>query len=50
MNLGVCDKKGKGVARSDTEAVKWIRKAADQGLADTQCNLGVCYKNGQGVA
>ena len=32
-----------------SEAVKWYRKAADQGNADAQNNLGVCYKNGEGV-
>jgi TPR repeat protein len=31
------------------EAVKWFRKAADQGLAPAQYNLGVCYANGEGV-
>ena len=32
-----------------TEAVKWYRKAADQGYAGAQCNLGICYENGNGV-
>ncbi len=32
-----------------TEAVKWYRKAAEQGYADAQCNLGYCYKQGNGV-
>ena len=32
------------------EAVKWFRKAAEQGLASGQYNLGVCYMNGNGVA
>ena len=32
-----------------TQAVKWYRKAAEQGDAYAQNNLGVCYKNGQGV-
>ena len=32
-----------------TEAVKWYRKAAEQGLATAQCNLGICYRNGDGV-
>ncbi len=32
-----------------TEAVKWYRKAADQGYAGAQCNLGLCYDNGNGV-
>ena len=32
-----------------TEAVKWYRKAAEQGHAGAQNNLGYCYKNGYGV-
>ena len=32
-----------------TEAVKWYRKAADQGHASAQCNLGLCYEYGIGV-
>ena len=31
------------------EAVKWYRKAAEQGYADAQYNLGSCYYNGKGV-
>ena len=31
------------------EAVKWYRKAAEQGDPDAQCNLGRCYANGEGV-
>ena len=31
------------------EAVKWYRKAADQGDAAAQFNLGVMYATGQGV-
>ena len=32
------------------EAVKWYRKAAEQGDAVAQCNLGVMYTTGQGVS
>ena len=32
-----------------TEAVKWWRKAAEQGNAYAQYNLGNCYYHGQGV-
>lgn len=32
-----------------TEAVKWYRKAAEQGLADAQFSLGDCYLEGEGV-
>lgn len=31
------------------EAVKWYRRAAEQGNSTAQNNLGECYKNGQGV-
>jgi TPR repeat protein len=32
------------------EAVKWYRKAAEQGDAPAQFNLGNSYANGEGVA
>ena len=32
------------------EAVKWYRKAAEQGHSDAQNNLGACYDEGDGVA
>ena len=32
------------------EAVKWLRKAAEQNDAAAQYNLGVCYYDGDGVA
>jgi TPR repeat protein len=32
-----------------TDAVKWVRKAADQGNANAQNSLGVMYANGHGV-
>jgi TPR repeat protein len=31
------------------EAVKWYRKAAEQGFPEAQYGLGVCYANGDGV-
>ena len=31
------------------EAIKWWRKAAEQGYAKAQTLLGSCYHNGQGV-
>jgi len=40
---------GLGVPQSDTEAVKWTRKAAEQGDALGQNNLGVMYSAGRGV-
>jgi tetratricopeptide (TPR) repeat protein len=47
--LGVCYQFGRGVAKDEAEAVKWYRKAAEQGNADAQFNLGLCYANGHGV-
>jgi hypothetical protein len=37
------------VAKDSIEALKWYRKAADQGYAKAQYNLGLCYANGDGV-
>ena len=45
----MCFRKGFGVAKSDAEAAKWFRKAADQGNADAQCHLGKMYTEGRGV-
>ena len=39
---------GRGVAKDDAEAVKWWRKAAEQGVATCQNKLGVMYGNGRG--
>ena len=43
-------KNGRGVARDDKAAVKWSRKAAEQGVATAQANLGAMYLLGRGVA
>jgi len=40
---------GQGVKQDHAEAVRWYRKAAEQGHAVSQYNLGVMYANGQGV-
>jgi TPR repeat protein len=40
---------GEGVPQNDAEAMKWYRKAADQGIAPAQYNLGLMYANGRGV-
>jgi hypothetical protein len=40
---------GNGVPKDTTEAVKWYRKAAEQGLASVQNGLGYMYENGNGV-
>ena len=41
---------GEGVAKDEQEAVVWIRRAADQGLADAQFILGLMHLKGKGVA
>ncbi len=38
-----------GVQQSFEEAVKWLKKAAEQGHAGAQVMLGWCYQRGQGV-
>jgi hypothetical protein len=40
---------GLGVPRDYAEAVKWYRKAADQGLAAAETNLAGMYAKGYGV-
>lgn len=40
---------GDGVPKNDAEAVKWYRRAAEQGNAAAPSNLGVMYETGQGV-
>lgn len=37
------------VEKDDKEAVKWLHKAAEQGLAEAQYALGRVYVLGQGV-
>jgi hypothetical protein len=40
---------GKGVPEDKKEAVKWYRKAADQGHRSAQYYLGAMYYYGEGV-
>ena len=47
--LGMCHERGLGFEKSDAEAVKWYRKAAEQGEAIAQYNLGNMYRDGRGV-
>lgn len=47
--LGLMYANGNGVSKNATEAVKWYRKAAEQGYAPAQSNLGVMYTKGEGV-
>ncbi len=39
-------RKAKGGPHDDAEAVKWYRKAAEQGDGDAQFNLALMYYNG----
>ncbi len=48
--IGKCYWKGVGVAKDEAEAVKWYRKAAEQGVADAQYRLGLALSAGRGVA
>jgi hypothetical protein len=41
---------GQGGQRNDAEAIKWYRKAAEQGDAVAQFNLGIMHTNGVGVS
>ena len=41
---------GIGTNKNHEDAVKWYRKAAEQGHATAQCNLEICYATGDGVA
>ena len=40
---------GRGVKQDDFEAMKWFRKAAEQGNANAQALLGLEYLLGKGV-
>ena len=42
-NVGVMYKLGDGVTQDYKQAVKWYRKAAEQGFAEAQYNLGEMY-------
>ena len=41
--------KGDGVPQDYAQAVSWLRKAADQGIAHAQYDLGAMYYSGNGV-
>ena len=47
--IGATYELGKGVPKDEAEAVKWYRKAAEQGNASGQWFLGWHYEKGQGV-
>ena len=42
-NLAVMYANGLGVPQDDAEAVRWYRRAADQGMANAQAALGFRY-------
>ena len=42
--------RGTGVSRNATEAVKWWRKAAEQGHEGAQIRLALMFRNGWGVS
>lgn len=48
-NLGDKYFDGRGVEKNHQLAVKWYRKAAEQGDIKGQCNLGFMYYNGYGI-
>jgi tetratricopeptide (TPR) repeat protein len=49
FKLGLIYVNGNGVPQDYREALKWYRKAADQGNAAAQRNLGVMFGEGLGV-
>jgi len=49
FDFGIAYALGKGVPQDYPEAVKWYRKAADEGLDVAQYDLGLIYVNGLGI-
>ena len=47
--LGMAYLNGEGVEQDDEEAVKWFRKAAEQGYPIAEFHLGMRYYDGRGV-
>ena len=47
--LGTMYKGGHGVKQDYKEAMRWLRRAAEQGFASAQYNLGGMYDEGKGV-
>ncbi len=50
LDLGWMYENGEGVAKDLAQAVRWYRKAADQGMDRAQYNLGVMYLAGEGLS
>ena len=49
LEIGILYLEGERVKQNDAEAVKWFRKAAEQGDVEAQTILGACYYSGSGV-
>jgi len=49
FDIGIAYSTGSGVEQSDTEAIKWIRSAAERGHSYAQFNLGEAFSNGTGI-
>ena len=48
--LGKKQQDGFFITKNDSEAIKWYKKSAEQGIAKAQFNMGLCYYNGWGIA
>jgi TPR repeat protein len=48
--LGTRYPSGRAGYRDDSEALRWFRQAAEDGLAEAQYNLGIMYASGRGVS
>ncbi len=49
LGLGYAYESGQGVAKDETEAVRWYRKAAERGDAEAMQGLAWAYRRGGGV-
>jgi TPR repeat protein len=50
FDFGLYHLRGIGVAKDDTKAVYWFRRAAVNGSASGQHSLGIMFDQGNGVA
>lgn len=44
--LGYCYLTGEGLGQNYVEALRWLQRAASQGVAAAQTNLAIMYQNG----
>src|SRR5205085_6322450 len=49
LALGLKFLYGEGMTTNDSEALLWLRKAAEQGQAEAQFHLGNLYRDGRGT-